>query len=239
MKKTYVVLLGIMCIFLCGCSKDDTLVMVTEAGFAPYEYYENKEIVGVDVEIAKKVAQKMGKKLEIKDVAFDSIINEVQKGKADFAAAGMSITEERQKQVDFSIEYATSKQVVIVKKNSTITDPNIIYTKKVGVQLGTVADLYLSEKMSDKNIVRQKKYLSLVEDLKANKVEAIVMDSLPANEILKTNQNLKMLDKELFEDKYGMVVKKGNTEMLNAINEVLEEVISNGQVESWTIEYTK
>ena len=65
------------------------------------------------------------------------------------------------------------------------------------------------------------------------------MDSLPANEILKTNQNLKMLDKELFEDKYGMVVKKGNTEMLNAINEVLEEVISNGQVESWTIEYTK
>ena len=239
MKKTYIVLLGIMCIFLCGCAKDDTLVMVTEAGFAPYEYYENKEIVGVDVEIAKKVAQKMGKKLEIKDVAFDSIINEVQKGKADFAAAGMSITEERQKQVDFSIEYATSKQVVIVKKNSTITDPNIIYTKKVGVQLGTVADLYLSEKMSDKNIVRQKKYLSLVEDLKANKVEAIVMDSLPANEILKTNQNLKMLDKELFEDKYGMVVKKGNTEMLNAINEVLEEVISNGQVDSWTIEYTK
>lgn len=239
MKKTYIVVLGIMCIFLCGCSKSDTLVMVTEAGFAPYEYYENKEIVGVDVEIAKKVAQKMGKKLEIKDVAFDSIINEVQKGKADFAAAGMSITEERQKQVDFSIEYATSKQVVIVKKNSTITDPNMIYTKKVGVQLGTVADLYLSEKMSDKNLVRQKKYLSLVEDLKANKVEAIVMDSLPANEILKTNQNLKMLDKELFEDKYGMVVKKGNTEMLNAINEVLEEVISNGQVESWTIEYTK
>ena len=93
--------------------------------------------------------------------------------------------------------------------------------------------------MSDKNLVRQKKYLSLVEDLKANKVEAIVMDSLPANEILKTNQNLKMLDKELFEDKYGMVVKKGNTEMLNAINEVLEEVISNGQVESWIIEYTK
>ena len=93
--------------------------------------------------------------------------------------------------------------------------------------------------MSDKNIVRQKKYLSLVEDLKANKVEAIVMDSLPANEILKTNQNLKMLDKELFEDKYGMVVKKGNTEMLNAINEVLEEVISSGQVDSWTIEYTK
>ena len=239
MKKTYIVVLGIMCIFLCGCSKSDTLVMVTEAGFAPYEYYENKEIVGVDVEIAKKVAQKMGKKLEIKDVAFDSIINEVQKGKADFAAAGMSITEERQKQVDFSIEYATSKQVVIVKKNSTITDPNMIYTKKVGVQLGTVADLYLSEKMSDKNIVRQKKYLSLVEDLKANKVEAIVMDSLPANEILKTNQNLKMLDKELFEDKYGMVVKKGNTEMVNAINEVLEEVISNGQVDSWTIEYTK
>ena len=89
-------------------TKIEKLIMVTEAGFAPYEFYDGEEIVGVDVEIAKKIAEKTGKELEIKDTDFDSIINEVKTGKADFAAAGLSITEERLEEVDFSIEYAIS-----------------------------------------------------------------------------------------------------------------------------------
>ena len=181
----------------------------------------------------------MNKKLVIKDVAFDSIINEINKGKADIAAAGISITEERKKEVDFSIEYATSKQVIIINSSSTITNPEEIYSKKVGVQLGTTADLFLSEKMSDNNIIRQKKYLSLVEDLKANKVDAIVMDSLPANEIIKQNSNLKIINKELFVDKYGMVVKKGNDELLKSVNETLERLIEEGKIVEWTIKYSK
>ena len=220
MKKF--VLFFIICLCLCGCQSKDKLIMVTEAGFAPYEYYQNNEIVGVDIEIAKEIAKELGKELEVKDIAFDSIINELKKDKADFAAAGISITEERKKQVDFSIEYATSKQVVIVKKKSSIQNPEDIYSKKVGVQLGTVADLHLTDKMSESNIIRQKKYLSLVEDLKADKVDAIVMDSLPAAEIIKENKNLKILDQELFTDKYGMAVKKGNKELLEVINKVLE-----------------
>ena len=91
--------------------------MVTEAGFAPYEYHDGSGIVGVDVDIAREIAAAMGKELEIKDVAFDSLINELNSGKADFAAAGMSITEERKKEVDFSIEYVSSKQVVVVRKD--------------------------------------------------------------------------------------------------------------------------
>ena len=98
----------------------DELIMVTEAGFAPYEFYEGNEVVGVDVEIGKKIAEKLGKTLKVKDTDFDSIINEVKSGKGDFGAAGLSITEERLKEVDFSIEYATSKQVIIVKKDSSI-----------------------------------------------------------------------------------------------------------------------
>ena len=123
-------------------------------------------------------------------------------------------------------------------KNS-ISVSEEIFNKKVGVQLGTTADIFLSEKMNDKSITRQKKYLSLVEDLKANKVDAIVMDSLPANEIIKTNSNLKILDKELFEDKYGMVVKKGNDELLDTVNKVLEKLMEEGKIDSWTIEYSK
>lgn len=240
MKKTYIIFLLAISLILCGCKNKNELVMVTEAGFAPYEYYENGKIVGVDIEVAKEVAKEMNKELVVKDVAFDSIINELKKGKADFAAAGMSITEERQKQVDFSVEYATSKQVVIVKKNSKIKNPEEIYKNtKIGVQLGTVADIYLTEKVDEKNIVRQKKYLSLAEDLKANKVGAIVMDSLPAKQIIKQNSNLKILEKELFEDKYGMAVKKGNKELLEAINKVLTKEINEGKIDSWTIKYTK
>ena len=92
MKK--ILLFIFICLLLCGCKKNDNeLVMVTEAGFAPYEYYENGEIVGVDVEIAKEIAKKINKSLVIKDIYFDSIINEIKSGKADFAIAGMSITE--------------------------------------------------------------------------------------------------------------------------------------------------
>ena len=92
MKRVFklFVLLFIMTI-LCGCSKDENeLIMVTEAGFAPYEYYDNSEIVGVDIDIAKEIAKELNKNLVVKDVAFDSIINEVKSGKADFGAAGIS-----------------------------------------------------------------------------------------------------------------------------------------------------
>lgn len=118
MKKLKIFITFLLGFLLFGCSNknSDELVMVTEAGFAPYEYYENNKIVGVDIEIANQIAQALNKKLVVKDIAFDSIINEINAGKADFGAAGMSITEERKKQIDFTIEYATSNQVVIVKK---------------------------------------------------------------------------------------------------------------------------
>ena len=215
----------------------EKIIMVTEAGFAPYEFYDGEEIVGVDVEIAKKIAEKTGKELEIKDTDFDSIINEVKTGKADFAAAGLSITEERLEEVDFSIEYAISKQVVLVKNNSEISKVDDLNGKKVAVQLGTIADLVLSDEYPEVELVQHKKYLLAVEDLKADKVDAIVLDSLPAEEIIKVNPDFKILDEELLTDKYGIAVQKGNTELLNSINEVLQELMDNGKIEEYTIKY--
>lgn len=104
--------------------------MVTEAGFAPYEYYDGGEVVGVDVDIAKEIAKYLGKTLVVKDIAFDSIINEVKTGKADFGAAGISYSDDRAKNVDFSINYSVSKQVVIVSNNSNINNVNSISNKK-------------------------------------------------------------------------------------------------------------
>ena len=237
MKKLFLL---IMVLFLCtSCGKNENeLVMVTEAGFAPYEYYEDGEIVGVDVDIAKEIAKEMGKELVIKDVAFDSIINEVNSGKADFGAAGISYDEERAKQVDFTINYATSKQVVVVREGSSVDDIDKISNQKIAVQLGSTGDMYVTENYPNAEIVRQKKYLAAVQDLKSSKVDLIVMDELPAQEILKTNDGLVILDEELFTDSYGMVVKKGNTELLNTINDVLTRLQNEGKIDEFMINHT-
>ena len=236
MKKIFIFTL--LLIFLSGCGKNsDKLIMVTEAGFAPYEYYKNGEIVGVDVDIAREIAKQMNKKLVIKDVAFDSIINEVKSGKADFGAAGISYTDERAKQVDFSVNYSSSKQVVIVKNNSTIKNISEIDDKKAAVQLGSVADTFLTDNYPNITVIREKKYLAAIQDLKDNKVDCVVMDEVPAREILKRNSGFEILNGFLMEDSYGMVVKKGNTELLDTINSVLNKLNEDGTINKYVLKH--
>ena len=240
--KVIVTSLVIICmIFLTsGCGKNENeLVLVTEAGFAPYEYYEDGKIVGVDIDIAYEIAKELGKELVIKDVSFDFVINEVKTGKADFAAAGISITPERAKEVDFTMEYTVSNQVVVVKKGSNIKTFDDIKNKKIAVQLGTVADLYASENYKDAIIVSHKKYLSAVEDVKTGKADLIIMDELPAKEIVKENDNLVILDGVLFQDKYGMIVKKGNDELKEEINKILERMINDGTIDKLVLKHSK
>lgn len=242
MKKKLIIL-SLILLLITGCSKkENKLVLVTEAGFAPYEYYQDGEIVGVDIDIAKYIADSLGLELEVKDVAFDSIINEVKTGKADIGAAGISYSEERAKQVDFTINYATSKQVVIVKSDSTITniqDLNNIKNLKVAVQLGTVADTYITDNYKNATITRQKKVLAAIQDLKTNKVDCVVLDELPAKEMLKEYNDLKILSDPLFEDNYGMVIKKGNEELLNSVNQTLEKLKNEGKIDEYIINHTK
>ena len=241
-KKYIVTTLVILCItfFTSGCGKNENeLVLVTEAGFAPYEYYENGKIVGVDIDIANEIAKELGKKLVVKDVSFDFVINEVKSGKADFAAVGISITEERQKEVDFTVEYATSNQVVVVKKGSNIKTFDDIKNKKIVVQLGTVADLYAEKNYKDAKIIAHKKYLSAVEDVKTGKADCIIMDELPAKAIISENDTLMLLDGILFQDKYGMIVKKGNDELKNDINRVLERMMKDGTIEDLILKHSK
>ena len=224
MKK---LLLFVMMLFLvCGCSKNsDELVMVTEAGFAPYEYYRDGEIVGVDVDIAK-------------DIAFDSIVNEVKTGKADFGAAGISYSPERADNVDFSNDYSVSRQVAVVREN-TYKRVSEIMSKRIAVQLGSIGDTYVSEHFKDASVVRQKKYLAAAEDLKASKVDAIVMDELPAKQIILNNTGLVILDEEITSDSYGMIVKKGNKELLLAINKVIDRLKSEGKIDEFVLNHTE
>ena len=238
MKKIMLLVMSIL--LLTGCKRDDNkLILATEAGFAPYEYYQDGEIVGVDIDIAREIAASLGKELVIKDVSFDFIINEIKSGKSDIGAAGMSITKERLEEVDFSVEYAVSNQVVIVPMDSRITSIDQISNQRIAVQLGTVADSYVNKNYKDATVIRQKKYLSMVEDLKAGKVDLIIMDLLPASEIVKSNDGLKILDEYLFTDKYGMAIKKGNKELLDKVNDVLTRLMSEGKIEEYTIKHTQ
>lgn len=226
---------------LCGCTinkSNDTIVMVTEAGFAPYEYYENGRIVGVDIDIANEIAKKLGKKLIVKDVDFDSIINELNSGKADFALAGMSILPEREKEVDFSLEYVVSRQVVVALKDSKIKTKDDLKNKKIAVQLGSVGDIYASENIEGATVIQQKKFLSAAQDVKSQKVDCLIMDYLPATELVKNNSELVILDIELFTDKYAAAVAKGNRELLEKINETLSELIENGKIDEYIVNHT-
>lgn len=237
MKKLLMILMVFIC--CCGCNnRGNKLIMVTEAGFAPYEYYADGKIVGVDVEIAKEIAKELGKELVIKDVAFDSIIHEVKSGKADIGVAGISYSEERAKQVDFSINYTSSKQVVVVSKNSLIDSIDDIKDKKIAVQLGSVADMYVSEEYKDKNIVRQKKYLAAIQDLKDKKVDCVVMDELPAREMINSHGDIRILNDILAEDSYGIIVDKGNFELLEVINRVIERLKTEGKIDKYILEYS-
>lgn len=239
-KILSICLVFILTLILSGCGKNkNEIIMVTEAGFAPYEYYENGEIVGVDVAIAKEIAKELDKKLVVKNIDFDSIVSELKSGKADFAAAGMSITEERKKQVDFTIEYVTSNQVVVVKKDSSLNDITQLDGKRIAVQLGTVGDSYVTENYKNSEINRQKKFLVAAEAVKNNKADCIVMDQIPAQQLVSQNPELKILDGILFKDSYGMAVKKGNTELLDTMNTVLQRLIDEGKIEEYIIKYSK
>ena len=241
-KNVYIkniIILFMISIICTGCkNREEKLIMVTEASFAPYEYYSDGKIVGVDVDIASEIAKEMGKKLVVKDVAFDSIIHEVKSGKADIGVAGISFSEERAKQVDFSVNYTTSKQVVIVRKNSKINDASEINNKRIAVQLGSVADLYVSEEYDNKNIIRQKKYLAAIQDLKDNKVDCVVMDELPAKQIVNENNDIRILDEALAEDNYGIIVDKGNTELLEVINRVINRLKEEGKIDEYVLRHS-
>ena len=234
MKKLLLLLVSLL--LFTGCAKEkEQLILVTEAGFAPYEYYSSGNIVGVDIDIAKEIAKELHKELVIKDVAFDSIISEVKTGKSDIGAAGISYTEEREREVDFTISYAESKQVIIVNKDSSIAGVNDLQFRKVAVQLGSVADDYLTSNYEDINIIREKKFLAAIQDLKDGKVDAVVMDELPASKMV--TSNMLILEEPLLTDSYGMVVKKGNKELLSECNRIITKLQETGKIDEFMLNH--
>lgn len=208
------------------------LTMATNATFPPYEYYDGNDIVGIDAEIAAKIAEKLGLELEIQDMEFNSIITSVNQGKADMGMAGMTVSEDRLKNVDFSDSYAKGVQVVIVKEDSDIKTIDDLSGKKIGVQLNTTGDIYATEDFGKDNVQQFNKATDTVLALTQDKVDAVIIDKAPAEVFVQQNEGLTLLDSSYADEDYAICFKKGNTELQKAVNDALNELIEDGTVQA-------
>ena len=224
---------------------DGVLVMATNAAFPPYEYKEGEDFAGIDVEIAGKIAEKLGMKLEIKDVEFGSIVGGVQTGKFDMGMAGMTVTEDRLQSVNFSTTYATGVQVVIVADDSAIAsldDLKADGSMKYGVQQDTTGDIYASDTVDkggygEENVIRYKTGADAVQALKAGKVDAVIIDNEPAKSFVAANDGLKILDTEWLLEEYAICIAKESTQLLNAVNNALAELKADGTIDAIIAKY--
>lgn len=209
---------------------DNTLVMATNAEFPPYEYYEGGDIIGIDADIARAIAEEMGMQLKIEDMAFDSVIAAVQSGKADFGAAGLTVTEDRLANVDFSETYAEAQQVIIVKEGSEIASADDLVGRKVGVQTGTTGDI-LSDDIEDGEVERYNKGAEAVQALNQDKIDAVIIDNEPAKVFVSENEGLTILDGAYEPEQYAIAVAKGNTELLEKINTAIKNLKDSGKLD--------
>ena len=248
----------------CG-SKDksghtkEKITMATNAAFPPYEFVDdNGEYAGIDVEIAKLIAEKLGKELEIADIDFGAIIGGVQSGKYDFGMAGLTVTDERKQSVNFTNTYANGIQSVIVLEDSKYSSFEDFYTGfdaegnpkgvkdgiKIGVQQDTTGDIYSSDKpekwgFGEANVIRYKTGADAVQALLTNKITAVIIDNQPAKSFVESNKGLKILEDEYTNEDYAICVSKENTELLEDINKALDELKAEGKIKEIVDKYIK
>lgn len=215
-----------------------TLRMGTNATFPPYESVdENNKVVGIDADIAQVVADKLNMELEIINMDFDALIPALGAGQIDFAMAGMTADPERAEQVDFSIPYATGIQAIIVQEGSDITTVDDLKDKKVGVQTGTTGDQYCSGDLGEDHVQRFESGIVATQALVNGQIDAVVIDNEPAKAYVEANEGLKILDTQYTVEDYAAAIAKGNTEMYDKINGVLEELKAAGTIDEIVAKY--
>ena len=220
-----------------GTSVDGQLIMGTNAQFPPYEYFEGDEIVGIDAEIAGAIAEKLGLELVIENMEFDSIITAIKTGKVDIGLAGMTVTPERMEEVNFSDPYAKGVQAVIVTEDSVITSVDDLFAEGanniVGVQRNTTGDIYATGDIEEKGLGKMDRYskgADAVMALTTGKVDCVIIDNEPAKAFVSEVDGIKLLDTQYTEEDYAAVMNKENTELYEAVNTALQELIEDGTV---------
>lgn len=245
MKKLFVCLMALVMSLMGVAALADTLVMATNATFPPYEFYDGETIVGIDVEIAKAVAEKLGYALEVADMEFDAIISAVSSGKATFGMAGMTVTEERKQTVDFSDSYATGIQAVIVKAGSPIQSVDDLLAEganyNVGVQITTTGDIFTTGDIEEAGKGKVHRFPSGTEAVMAllsGKIDCVVIDKEPAKAYVENNPGLVILDTAYAVEDYAACFAK-DSDVLPKFNEALNALIEDGTVADIIARYIK
>lgn len=217
------------------------LIMLTNAEFPPYEYLgSDGKIEGVDVALCQKIADEIGVELEITNMDFDSLVMALKAGKGDIVAAGMSITPEREKEIDFTIPYVdTTLYIVVPEGDTSITSLEDLAGKKVAVQEGTTSDLYVSgSEIGVKEVLRYKSSADAAAALKAGMADVMVMDDLTAQNVSNAIGGITILeDIEVSHEQYAMAVNKGTEDFLAVANEVLQKAVDEDEVNALIAEY--
>ena len=230
--------------------EDSDYVVETNAFFAPFEYYENRKIVGVDIEIVNRVAEKLNKKIQIKNVEFDVIIDNVEAGRiADAGAAGLTITPARAEKVDFTIPYYDSVQYVIFNRNMppSLRDDHIVWEAladyKLGSQIGSTGYIFVEDEIengvlsgTNTTIKGIDSHQLAADAILAHIIDFAIADELAAKFIIEKNPELDALplyysgptreEDYPVEEAYAIAVNKERGELLEAFNEVLAEMLT-------------
>ncbi len=218
--------------------EEGKLIMSTNAAFPPYEMTDdNGNFIGIDVEIAQAIAEKLGLELVIDNMEFTAALEAAQQGKADMVMAGVTVNEDRLAVMDFSDSYATGIQVVIVPEDSDIATPDDLTGKKIGTQMGTTGYISASDTpenggYGEENVVAYDNGITAVQALLNKQIDAVIIDNAPAQEFVKANPGLKILEAEWLTENYAIGFCKSNTQLSEAINAVLAELIADGTVQS-------
>ena len=218
---------------------DGVLTMGTNAAFPPYEFYEGDKIVGIDAEIAEALAAKLGLKLEIVDMDFAAIVTAVQSGKVDVGIAGMTVDEERLKNVDFTDSYATGIQAIIVTEDSEIASVDDLDGKLIGVQEGTTSHTFCADDYGDDSVIAYTNGATAVQALLQGKVDCVVVDEQPAISFVEANEGLKILDTKYAVEDYAIAVAKENTALKDALNTAMQELKDDGTIQGILDKYIK
>ena len=206
----------------------EPLYIGTNAEFVPFEYIENGEIVGFDIELIKEVGKKIDRNIVIKNIAFDGLLPALQTNKIDAIIAGMTITKEREKFVDFSDNYFVANQVIIVpEKDKSTKSLGSLKDKKVGVVLGYTGDLIISKDKEIKKIQYNSAPTAIMA-LNSGKIDAVILDSAPAENYIENNKGLKIVTMDIKDEKYAIAIKKGQKELVENINKALNELKNDG-----------
>jgi len=218
---------------------DGVLTMGTNAAFPPYEFYDGDKIVGIDTEIAEALAAKLGLKLEVVDMDFAAIVTAVQSGKVDVGIAGMTVDEERLKNVDFTNSYATGVQAIIVTEDSEIASVDDLEGKLIGVQEGTTSHMFCADDYGDDSVIAYTNGATAVQALLQGKVDCVVVDEQPAISFVEANEGLKILDTKYAVEDYAIAVGKENTALKDALNTAMQELKDDGTIQGILDKYIK